>query len=193
MSHGPGFGNSCLRRSVPSNRWLGSPWLLRICLGLYYIALSKEICHRQPVKGSFNPSPREWRGSTLRLCDRSLLSCTEPTGCLVGGPALWCSLQTAGGRSFRPLACDIWQSKSWSQDMYGGGRTWVLTEFCFSHSPGSLVLAEAVQCPRLNFWRDAEASAGRTQCDSVELHLLVHQDKLQQGSLNFSKLPIAKS
>jgi len=117
MSQGPGFGNSCLRRSVPSDRWPGSPWLLRICLGLYYIALSKEICHRKPVKGSFNPSPGEWCGSTLRLCDQSLLSCPpcRAHGMLGRGPALCRLLQTVRGRSLRPLACEIWQSKSRSQ------------------------------------------------------------------------------
>lgn len=114
MSHGPGFGSSCIRRSVSSNRWLGSPWLLRICLGLYYIALSKEICHRKTVKGSFNPSPEEWRGSTLCLCYQSLLSRppSRAHGMFGRGPALWRSLQTARGGSLRPLACESWQSKS---------------------------------------------------------------------------------
>ena len=117
MSHGQGFRNSCIRRSVSSNRWLGSPWLLRICLGLYYIALSKEICHRRTAKGSFNPSPREWCGSTLCLCDQSLLSRPpyRAHGMFGRGPALWRSFQTVGGRSLRPLACEIWQSKSRSQ------------------------------------------------------------------------------
>lgn len=103
MSHGPGFGNSCIRRSVSSNRWPGSPWLLRICLGLFYIALSKEICHRRTVRGSFNPSPRECCGSTLCLCSQSLLSHLEPTGCLVG--AQHCG---AHFRQSEEEASDLW-------------------------------------------------------------------------------------
>lgn len=104
MSHGPGFGNSCIRRSVSSNRWPGSLWLLRICLGLYYIALSKEICHRKTVKGSFNPSPWEWHGSVLRLTSPSSpVPQTEPTGCLVG--AQHCG---AGFREWKEEASDLW-------------------------------------------------------------------------------------
>lgn len=113
MSHGPGFGNSCIRRSASSDRWLSSPWLLRIYLGLYYIALSKAICHWKTVKGSFKPSPVDWHRSVLRLCDQTLLSCPpyRAHGMFGRAPALWCSLQTVG-RSFRLLACEIWYSQS---------------------------------------------------------------------------------
>lgn len=37
-------------------------------------------------------------------------------------PALWRSLQTVGGRSLRPLACQIWQSKYRSQTRTASAR-----------------------------------------------------------------------
>lgn len=148
MSHGPGFGNSCIRRFVSSNRWPGSPWLLRICLGLYYIALSKEICHRKTVKGSFSPSPGEGCGSTLSLCSQSLLSRppSRAHGMFGRGPALWHSLQTVRGGSLRPLACESWQNKSqsmapvqplcslWGEESRVGNNFWS-GQRCMAHSP----------------------------------------------------------